>query len=169
MWIFFFKNLGHFKLSKEILKSRKLRTPGISLATCSISIWKKSPWSVLSKRSSRNFAEFTGKHLCHIVPFLIKLQASACNFIKNETPAQALSCEFCGNLQEDLFLNTYSGCFLVSFFNGCTFRNVGAFSNQNVTAWEYWKLRGFISYRHWCLTFTSMQAQQPLAENVATG
>ena len=29
------------------------------------------------------------------VPFLIKLQALACNFIKRETLAQVLSCEFC--------------------------------------------------------------------------
>ena len=28
------------------------------------------------------------------VSFLIKLQASACNFIKKETPAQVYSCEF---------------------------------------------------------------------------
>ena len=30
------------------------------------------------------------------VSFLIKLQADACNFIKQETLAQVFSCEFCG-------------------------------------------------------------------------
>ena len=30
----------------------------------------------------KNFVEFTGKHLCQSL-FLIKLQAQACNFIKN--------------------------------------------------------------------------------------
>ena len=32
---------------------------------------------------------------CARVSFLIKLLASACNFIKKETLAQAFSCEFC--------------------------------------------------------------------------
>ena len=42
----------------------------------------------------RNFAKFTGIHLCQ-VSLLIKLQTSACNFIKKETLAQVFSCEFC--------------------------------------------------------------------------
>ena len=33
----------------------------------------------------KNFAKFTGKHLCQ----------EACNFIKKETLAQLFSCEFC--------------------------------------------------------------------------
>ena len=37
----------------------------------------------------RNFAKFTGKHLCQ------SLQAEACNFIKKETLAQVFSFEFC--------------------------------------------------------------------------
>ena len=32
---------------------------------------------------------------CARVPFLIKLQAGTCNFIKKETLAQKFSCEFC--------------------------------------------------------------------------
>ena len=32
---------------------------------------------------------------CARVSFLIKLQASTCNFIKQENLAQVLSCEFC--------------------------------------------------------------------------
>ena len=42
----------------------------------------------------RNFAKFTG-NTCARVSFLIKLQASACNFIKKETLTQVFSCEFC--------------------------------------------------------------------------
>ena len=38
--------------------------------------------------------KFTGKH-CARVSFLIKLQASASNFIKKETLTQAFSCNFC--------------------------------------------------------------------------
>ena len=41
----------------------------------------------------RNFAKFKGKYLCKS-RFLIKLQVSACNFIKKETLAQEFSCEF---------------------------------------------------------------------------
>ena len=37
--------------------------------------------------------KFTGKQLCQSL-FLIKLQASACNFIKKETLEQVFSCEF---------------------------------------------------------------------------
>ena len=43
----------------------------------------------------RNFAIFTGKHLCQSPFFLIKLQASACNFIKKENLAQLFSWKFC--------------------------------------------------------------------------
>ena len=35
------------------------------------------------------------KNTCARVSFLIKLQTSACNFIKKETLAQVFSCEFC--------------------------------------------------------------------------
>ena len=45
----------------------------------------------------RNFAKFTGKHLCQSL-FLNKvpgLRPSAYNFNKKETLAQAFSCEFC--------------------------------------------------------------------------
>ena len=38
----------------------------------------------------RNFAKFTGKYLCQSLS-----QVEGCNFIKKETLAQVLSCEFC--------------------------------------------------------------------------
>ena len=37
------------------------------------------------KRSLKNFAKFTGKHLCQC-PFVIKLQGQVCNFINKGTP-----------------------------------------------------------------------------------
>ena len=40
---------------------------------------------------SQNLQENT----CPRVPFLIKLQVQACNFIKKGTLAQVFSCEFC--------------------------------------------------------------------------
>ena len=56
---------------------------------------QKQPPEVFYKKAGlENFAKFTGKHLCKSL-FLIKLQASACNFIKKETLSQEFSCEFC--------------------------------------------------------------------------
>ena len=43
------------------------------------------------------------ENTCARVSFLLKLQASSCNFIKKEALAQALSCEFC-----KIFKNTFS-------------------------------------------------------------
>ena len=43
----------------------------------------------------KNFAIFTGKHLCWIVFFLIKVQIS-------ETPRQLFPCEYC-----EIFTKTY--------------------------------------------------------------
>ena len=42
----------------------------------------------------RNFAKFTGKHLCQSL-FFNKVAGLACNFIKKEALAQVFSCEFC--------------------------------------------------------------------------
>ena len=42
-------------------------------------------------QNSQNLQENT----CATVSFLIKLQASACNFFKKETLAQVFPCEFC--------------------------------------------------------------------------
>ena len=64
------------------------------------------PFAKVQKQSTRgvlkNFTKFTGKHLCQS-PFLIKLQASACNFIKKEALAQVFSYEFC-----EISKNTFS-------------------------------------------------------------
>ena len=54
------------------------------------------------KRCFRNFTKFTGKDLyqSHFLNKVAGLQA--CNFIKKETLAQVLSCEFC-----EIFKNTF--------------------------------------------------------------
>ena len=57
-------------------------------------------WNISKDRSShqrcsirkgvlRNFAKFTGRHLCQ------SLRPETCNFIKMETLTQVFSCEFC--------------------------------------------------------------------------
>ena len=43
------------------------------------------------------------ENTCARISFFIKLQADACNFIKKETLAQVLSCEFC-----EISKNTFS-------------------------------------------------------------
>ena len=61
----------------------------------------------------RNFAKFTGKHLCQSL-FFNKVAGAACNFIKQEILAQVFSCEFC-EISENTFFTehlrtTASGC-----------------------------------------------------------
>ena len=46
----------------------------------------------------RNFAKFTGKHLCQSL--------LACNFIKKETLAQVCSCDFCEIFENNFFYRT---------------------------------------------------------------
>ena len=62
---------------------------------------KQSPGGVLLNDNRKNFAKFTRKHLCL---FLIKLQGSACNFLKKETLAQMFSCTFC-EIFKNIFKN----------------------------------------------------------------
>ena len=47
------------------------------------------------KKTFLEISENSQENACASVPFLIKLQAQACNFIKKETLAQVFSCEFC--------------------------------------------------------------------------
>ena len=49
------------------------------------------------KKVLSQFLQNSQENPCPRVSFLIKLQASASNFIKKETLAQGFSCEFCGN------------------------------------------------------------------------
>ena len=57
--------------------------------------YRSSRQEVFYKKSVlRNFAKFTGKHLCQ--------SPDAYNFIKRETLAQVLSCEFC-EISKDTF------------------------------------------------------------------
>ena len=64
----------------------------------------------------KNFTKFKGKHPCQSL-FLIKLLASNCNFIKKETLAQVLSCEFC-EISKNIFREHFLLC--LSFKNKLT-------------------------------------------------
>ena len=64
---------------------------------CDMFFRSSRPEVFCKKGVVRNFAKFTGKHLCQSL-FLNKvpgLRPSAYNFNKKETLAQAFSCEFC--------------------------------------------------------------------------
>ena len=59
------------------------------------SVGQKQPPEVFCKKGVlKNFAKFTGKHLCQSL-FFNKVDLQACNFIKKETLAQVFSCKFC--------------------------------------------------------------------------
>ena len=74
---------------------------------CSI---KKVAFPVISKNSQENS--------CARVTFLIKLKASACNFIKKETLAQVLSCEFF-KISKNTFQNFYKNVFYRTPSSNC--------------------------------------------------
>ena len=72
------------------------------------------------KGFSKNFAKFTGKHLCQGL-FFNKVACQTRNFIKKETLAQVFFCEFC-----EISKNTFSyrtplnGCFCLLNKSSCT-------------------------------------------------
>ena len=101
-----------------------------AISKCEIKCIQRSSQRSSHRKSSerkgvlRNFAKFTGKHLCQglfLIKFqaqilqnsqkntcarmslLTKLQDEACNFIKKETLAQVFSREFCENSENTFF------------------------------------------------------------------
>ena len=58
---------------------------------------------VLLKSVFLEILQNSQENTCARVSFLLKLQASSCNFIKKEALVPALSCEFC-----KIFKNTFS-------------------------------------------------------------
>ena len=73
------------------------------LNVCVCSIYRSSRPEVSCKKDVlRNFAKFTGKHLCQNL-FFNKVAGQVCNFIKKEVLAQVFSCEFC-----EISKNTFS-------------------------------------------------------------
>ena len=63
---------------------------------------KQPPEVFCKKRFLRNFAKFTGKHLCQSL-FFNKVAGAASNFIKKETLARVFSCKFCEISKKTLF------------------------------------------------------------------
>ena len=54
----------------------------------------------------KNFAIFTGKHLCQSLFFnkVAGLKPQACDFIKKETLAQVFSCKYCETFKSSFFI-----------------------------------------------------------------
>ena len=79
----------------------------------------------------RNFANFTGKRLCHRLIFnkVAGLRSEAHNFIKTESLAQVFSCEFCEISKNTFFTEhlqtTSSGFCMVSIFPSNPFHATG--------------------------------------------
>ena len=74
---------------------------------------------VLWKGCSKKFAK-SQKNICAGVSISIKLQASARNFIKKETQAAVLSCEFCKIFKNTSFtehLQMTAFCFVVHYLH----------------------------------------------------
>ena len=67
---------------------------------------QKQPPKVFYKKVFLKFSQNSQENTCARASFLMKLQASACNFIKKETLAQAFSCEFCGISETSFLQNT---------------------------------------------------------------
>ena len=64
----------------------------------------------LKKDVLKNFAKFTGKHLCQSL-FLKKVEGlKPTILLKKETLAQFFSCEFCEILRTPFFVDTSGGC-----------------------------------------------------------
>ena len=59
---------------------------------------------VLQKKVFLEISQNSQENTCARVSFLIKLYASACNFIKKETLAQVLSFEFCEISKNNFFI-----------------------------------------------------------------
>ena len=64
-----------------------------------------SPDVFCEKGVLRNFAKFTGKHLCQSLVFN-KVAGTVCNFTKKEILAQVFSSEFCEISKNTLFCRT---------------------------------------------------------------
>ena len=76
---------------------------------------RSSPPGVFCKKAIlRNLAKFTGKRPCHRL-FLIKLQASALQFIKKDSLAQLFSCEFCEISKNIFFTEQLRWLLLIGF------------------------------------------------------
>ena len=89
--------LGHYQTTTMQLFSEAVAR------SCAV----KKVFLEISQKSQEN--------TCAKVSFLVKLQVSACNFIKKETPAQVFPCEFC-EISKNTFLIDHLWWLLLKIF-----------------------------------------------------
>ena len=95
-------------------------------------LWKTScrstrPEVFCIKGALKNFAKFTGKHLCQSPLFNKVAGPQACNFTKKETLEQVFSCEFCEIFKNTFFYRTPSVAASVSI--SFRLKNMGSLPN----------------------------------------
>ena len=86
------------KCSKNLRKSLKLK----KLRMLNFNLYRRSRPEVFYEKVFLKISNNSQENTCPRASLLIKLQASFCNFIKKETPAQVFSCEFC-----EIFKSTF--------------------------------------------------------------
>ena len=97
------------------------------------SMFRSSRPEVFCKKGVlRNFAKFTGKHLCQSL-FLIKLQASVLNFVKKETLSQVFSCKFYEISKNINFIEHL--WWLLLYVHRFLYKNLDQSSNLNNLFW----------------------------------
>ena len=83
-WYYMLENWRQIKLDLKWPTQRRF-------SSLILKVQKQSPGGVLWKSVFKNFAKFTGKHLCQSL--FLKSTLKVC-FIKKEAPAEVLFCEF---------------------------------------------------------------------------
>ena len=69
--------------------------------------YRSSPPEVFCKKDVlKNFAKFTGKHLCQSLLFNKDTGLRPATLLKRETQAQVFSCEFCEIFKNNFFYRT---------------------------------------------------------------
>ena len=105
---------------------------GLTLLLCS----EAATGGVLQEKVFLEIQQNSKENTCARVSFLIKLQASACNFVKEETLAQVFSCEFC-KISEN------------SFFKGHLRATASLCSITKSSTVYYWTRKIVICYEKW--------------------
>ena len=115
---------------------------------------QKEPPEVLCKKGYfRNFAKFTGKHLCQS-HFFNKVAGQACNFIKKEALVQVFSCEFC-EISTNTFFTEHFRTTASAFryrenikYSACINLNTNIFKRVCyiawVPGWRVWRVSNFV-------------------------
>ena len=105
---------------------------GLTLLLCS----EAATGGVLQEKVFLEIQQNSKENTCARVSFLIKLQASACNFVKEETLAQVFSCEFC-KISEN------------NFFKGHLRATASLCSITKSSTVYYWTRKIVICYEKW--------------------